>query len=286
MTSVSSISVDSGLDILTRQARDVQAAVEALLEHSAVRYEDINASSGAFFVGWNVWQWQPLPDEAQPLVGAARRAHDELCSFAETIFQAGAPDRGDAVEQLSGWLPCLIEQPNRSVPNGAPGSSIAEIIERVVPGLEKFLPQTSACWSSTPVPCSTARNSKTGRSTVARGRSFSSRKCSPSSTSESATLAPPKPPRRSYAKSTSSTAAVTPSVGVLFVGKLRVREVARSPDMATTFPWLRLDTPDDLIIAAAPELLVRDLRGWVAVLASDRNKARLAGLATVATSQL
>jgi hypothetical protein len=44
-----------------------------------------------------------------------------------------------------------------------------------------------------------------------------------------------------------------------------------------------------LIIAAAVELVTRDLRGRVAVLASDRNvrnKARLAGLTTIATSQL
>jgi hypothetical protein len=61
------ITVTSGLDILEHQARDVQTAVEALLKRSALRYEDVNASGGMVFIGWNVWQWQTLPDEAQPL---------------------------------------------------------------------------------------------------------------------------------------------------------------------------------------------------------------------------
>src|SRR6185312_5241783 len=41
--------------------------------------------------------------------------------------------------------------------------------------------------------------------------------------------------------------------GVPLAGKLRLREVPRSPDMAATLPWLRADTPDDVIVAAALE---------------------------------
>ena len=77
--------------------------------------------------------------------------------------------------------------------------------------------------------------------------------------------------------------------GVPLAGQLRVREVAVGPDMKRTLPWLRADTPDDLIVASALELVLRDLKGRVALLASDRNvrnKARLAGLSTVTTGQL
>jgi predicted ribonuclease YlaK len=77
--------------------------------------------------------------------------------------------------------------------------------------------------------------------------------------------------------------------GVPLAGKLSMREVPQSSDMSAPLPWLRADTPDDVIVASALEILMRDLRGRVAVLASDRNvrnKARLAGLATIATGQL
>lgn len=59
--------------------------------------------------------------------------------------------------------------------------------------------------------------------------------------------------------------------------------------MQRTLPWLRAETPDDRIVASALELMLRNLRGRVALLASDRNvrnKARLAGLSTVRTDQL
>jgi hypothetical protein len=112
-------------------ARAAQGAVEALLERSSVRYEDINAGGGVVALGWNTWQWQPLPDDAQPLVGAARRAHEKLSAFATIIFQAGAPDRAKAVDELSRWLLKLIEQLNGSHPNGAPASSITDIAARL-----------------------------------------------------------------------------------------------------------------------------------------------------------
>jgi hypothetical protein len=72
-------------------------------------------------------------------------------------------------------------------------------------------------------------------------------------------------------------------------GKLSMREVPQSSDKSATLPWLRADTPDDVIVASALEILMRDLCGRVAVLAGDRNvrnKARLAVLVTIATGQL
>lgn len=77
--------------------------------------------------------------------------------------------------------------------------------------------------------------------------------------------------------------------GVPLAGCLAVREVAISPDMHETLPWLRADVPDDAIIAGALELWWRDLTSRVAITASDRNvrnKARLAGLGAVHPNDL
>jgi hypothetical protein len=133
------IVIRSGLDILTAQAHAAQKAAEGLVAHSEVRYDDINARGDFFFVGWNVWQWGPLPDEAQPFVGVARRAHDELITFARMVFEVGAPDRLREVDDLSRWLLRLVEQPNGSLPNGAPASSTADIAARIEPRIDEFL---------------------------------------------------------------------------------------------------------------------------------------------------
>jgi PIN domain len=293
------ITVANGLDILDRLAGDTRAAVEALLEISALRYDDINAQGGAFFVGWNVWQWQPLPDEAQPLVGAARRAHDELFSFAEIVFRAGAPDRAETVTELSQWLLRLIEQPNGTLPNGAPGSSIEQIIEGVGPALDAFLVDVARLPTA---------HGADERLLVADTSALLDRPDLQNWTLDGGAwtmvLVPQVVSELDDRKRDLRTADAAQKVirqidefdrrgdtfsGVPLAGKLRLREVPRSPDMAATLPWLRADTPDDLIVAAALELVTRDLRGRVAVIASDRNvrnKARLAGLTTIATSQL
>lgn len=59
--------------------------------------------------------------------------------------------------------------------------------------------------------------------------------------------------------------------GVALSGKLRLKEVAVTPDMARTLPWLRRDVPDDMIVASALELTWQDLTARVAMTASDRN---------------
>lgn len=129
----------SGLEILERLAHRARDAVRALLGRSAVRYEDINADGGLVFIGWNVWQWESLSDEAQPIAGAARRAHDDLVAFARVVFTAGAPDRIAAVEQLSDWLLRLVEQPNGSLPHGAPSGDVNEIAANVGSRIDDFL---------------------------------------------------------------------------------------------------------------------------------------------------
>jgi hypothetical protein len=289
----------SGLEILDRLARRAQQTVDALLARSDVRYEDINAGGGIIFIGWNDWQWQPLPDDAQPLVGAARRAHDELRDYAAMIFQAGALDRTKTVDDLSRWLLGLIEQPNGTYPHGAPASSIEKITSLVRPRVDEFLAEAARLPTAhgTDERLLVADTSALldrpdlqdwkldgGRWTVVLVPQVLSeldeRKRDPR-TADAA--------QKMIRQIEEFDRRGDTFVGVPLAPKLRVREIAQSPDMSRALPWLRSDTPDDLIIATALELLARDLQGRVAILASDRNvrnKARMAGLTTVATNQL
>lgn len=289
----------SGLEILDRLGRRAQQTVEALLGRSGVRYEDINAGGGAFFVGWNKWQWEPVPDDAQPLVGAARHAHDELRDYAAMIFQAGAPDRTDTVDDISEWLLRLIEQPNGSYPQGAPASSIEKITSLVGPRIDEFLGEAARLPTA---------HGADERLLVADTSALLDRpdlqEWKLDGGPWTVVLVPQVLSELDERKRDPRTADAAQKVirqieefdrrgdtfaGVPLSGKLRLREVAQSPDMSRALPWLRSDTPDDLIIATALELVARDLQGRVAVLASDRNvrnKARMAGLTTLATSQL
>ena len=290
----------SGLEILAGLAHRARDAVQALLVCSAVRYEDINAEpNGVFFVGWNVWQWQPLPDEAQPLVADARRAHDELIAFARLAFSAGAPERIKAVDQLSAWLLRLVEQPNGSLSRGAPSGDVSEIAATVGPRVDQFLAEVARLPTA---------HGKDERLLVADTSALLDRPSMQDWKLDGGpwtvvfvpqVLAELDDKKRDPRVADAANKVIRQLdefarrgdtfAGVSLAGQLRVREVAVGPDMARTLPWLRADTPDDLIVASALELVLRDLRGRVALLASDRNvrnKARLAGLSTVATGQL
>jgi hypothetical protein len=252
-----------------------------------------------FFVGWNKWQWEPVPDDAQPLVGAARHAHDELRDYAAMIFQAGAPDRTDTVDGISKWLLRLIEQPNGAYPQGAPASSIEKITSLVGPRIDEFLVEAARLPTA---------HGADERLLVADTSALLDRPDLQDWKLDggpwTVVLVPQVLSELDERKRDPRTADAAQKVirqieefdrrgdtfaGVPLSGKLRLREIAQSPDMPRTLLWLRSDTPDDLIIATALELVARGLRGRVAVLASDRNvrnKARMAGLTTLATSQL
>jgi hypothetical protein len=290
----------SGLEIVERYARSTQAAVQELLGCSAVRHDDINADNRSVFViGWNRWQWIPLPDGAQPLVGAARRCHDELCHFARLAFAAGAPDRLSDVDQLSTWLLRHIEQPNGSYPNGAPGKSIDSIVAKVEPRIDAFLSEVARLPNA---------HGSDERLLVADTSALLDRPDLQDWKLDrgawTVVIVPQVLSELDERKRDSRTAEAAGKVirqldsfdgrgdtfvGVPLAGRLSIREVPTNPDMSRTLPWLRADTPDDIIVAAAIELALSDLRGRVAVLASDRNvrnKARMAGLTTVATRDL
>lgn len=299
MRMMPSINPRSGIEIVRSRVQSVNDALAALLELSAVRYEDINAGGGAFFIGWNKWQWQPLPDDAQPLVGAARRAHDELSSFAAMVFRAGAPDRVNVVDELSQWLLRLIEQPNGSYPEGAPASSIPQIVAGVAPRLDEFMTRVERLPTA---------HGKDERLLVADTSALLDRPDLQNWTLDGGSwtivLVPQVLAELDERKRDPRTAEPADKVirqlndldrrgdtfaGVPLAGMLTIREIAASPDMDSTLPWLQVDTPDDVIIAAALELVLRELRARVGLLASDRNvlnKGRMAGLSTVRTNQL
>lgn len=250
-------------------------------------------------IGWNSWQWERLPDDAQPLAGSARRTHDELINFAQLVFSAGAPDRIDTVNRLSGWLLRLIEQPNGSYPQEAPAGDIAEIAVRVGPHIDEFLAEVARLPTAHGID---------ERLLVADTSALLDRPAMQDWKLDDGpwtvvfvpqVLAELDEKKRDPRLSDAANKVIRQLdefdrrgdtfVGVPLAGKLRAREVAVGPDMERTLSWLRPDTPDDRIIATALELVQRDLRARVALLASDRNvrnKARLAGLGTVRTSEL
>lgn len=299
MSGDSRVAVRSGLDILRTRALAAQEAAEDLVARSEVRRDDINARGDIFFVGWNVWQWGPLSDEAQPLVGAARVAHDELITFARLAFEVGAPDRLQEVDDLSRWLLRLVEQPNGSLPNGAPASSAQEIAARIRPRIDDFLAEAGRLLTA---------HGPEARLLVADTSALldhpSMQDWRLDGEHWTVVLVPQVLAELDERKRDQRTVEAAQKVirqieefsrrgntfaGVPLAGAVSFREVPHSPDMSRSLPWLRADTPDDQIIASALELVARDLRSRVAVLASDRNvrnKARLAGISTVTTAQL
>lgn len=91
----------SGLDHVVSFLGEARTTLEELVDASSIRYQDINAGDGgAFFIGWNTRQWEPLPARAQPLVGRARQAVERLGDFAAQAVASAAPDRQGRLDQI------------------------------------------------------------------------------------------------------------------------------------------------------------------------------------------
>lgn len=290
----------NALEFADELVSELGAAVAAVLEQSGVEHNDINAGSGGgvYVVGWNRWQWTTLPDEAAPSVGRARQALSRLREFAACAARA-APDRRTDLTRLEGAFERLIEQPGGSLPNGAPWAAIKQIREQLDEHLTEYkavlrrLPSASGsderllvvdtsalldrpdlqdwkidgqAWTIVFVPQVLAELDERKRDPHTRDAA-----------------------QKIIRQLEEFDRRGDTTMGVPLAGKLTAREVVVSPDMAQTLPWLRSDTPDDVIIAGALELRWCDLRCRVSVAASDRNvrnKARWAGLGAVRATDL
>ncbi|MEA2185755.1 MAG: hypothetical protein QOK16_766 [Solirubrobacteraceae bacterium] len=272
----------SGLEYVDRLLDDLRTALQRLLILSDVRYDDINVGSpGMFFVGWNKWQWVALPDEAAPLVGAARDALRRLREFSANAARH-APDRAKELEQLQAALDRLIEQPNGSHPSGAPEPSIAKAREYAEGKLTNYgtivrrLPSAhGAAERLLIVDTSAVLDRPDLQSWKLDGDQWT------------VVLLPQLHSELDDRKRDPRTRDAAQKVinqieefdrrgdtfaGVPLSGNLTVREIPISPDMNKTLPWLRADVPDDAFIAGSLELLWRDLTSRIAVTASDRKR--------------
>lgn len=285
----------SGLEILEQRAAHARTALDGLLDHSSVHYDDVNARlTSIVFIGWNNWQWTQLPDAGQPAVKHAREATGRLRDFARAAVRVGAPDRVDQLDDAEKLLANVIEQPNGSYPQGTPAESIDAIRDKVTATLDQYLrvlrslptaqgdgerllvADTSAlldrpllqawraddeCWTIIVLPQVLSELDERKRDSRTREAALKVSRQLEDFDRRGDTFE-----------------------GVPLAGKLRYRDVAVTADMTKTLPWLRPDVPDDVIIAGALELTWQDLTARVSVVASDRNvrlKARRAGLSTL-----
>jgi hypothetical protein len=282
----------SGLDHFDHLLNKLSDALRELLDLSGVHHDDINAgSSSVFVVGWNPSRWNPLPPQAPPKVGAARKALRELHDHS-TNAARHAPDRAEEFADLEATFERFVEQPDTS--EGAPKSSIEKVREHANSAVEEFrgvvrqLPAAHGVGERLLVADTSAL---LDRPNLQEWRI--------DGTSWTVVLVPQVLSELDERKRDPRTREAAQKVinqlddfdrrgdlfaGVPLAGSLRVREVPTSPDMNSTLSWLRSDVPDDAIIAGALELVWQDLTSRVAVTASDRNvrnKARLAGLGTI-----
>lgn len=287
----------SGLDHFDHLLDKLSDALGELLDLSGVHYNDINrGSSGVFVVGWNSSRWDPLPPQAAPKVGAARKALRELHDHS-TNAAHHASDRAEEFADLEAAFERLIEQPNTSV--GAPKSSIEKVREYANLAIEEYrgvvrqLPAAHGAEDNLLVADTSALLDRPNL-----------QEWKIDGTSWTVVLMPQVLSELDERKRDPRTREAAQKVinqlddfdrrgdlfaGVPLAGNVRVREVPTSPDMGGTLSWLRSDVPDDAIIAGALELVWQDLTSRVAVTASDRNvrnKARLAGLGTIRPGDL
>lgn len=287
----------SGLDHFEGLLYKLSDALGELLDLSGVHYNDINrGSSGIFVMGWNSSRWDPLPPQAAPKVGAARKALRELHDHS-TNAARHAPDRAEEFVDLEAAFERLVEQPDTS--EGSPKSSIEKVREYANAVIEKYrgaVRQLPAAHGAEEKLLVADTSALLDRPNLQEWRI--------DGTSWTVVLMPQVLSELDERKRDPRTREAAQKVinqlddfdrrgdlfaGVPLAGNVRVREVPTSPDMSSTLSWLRADVPDDAIIAGALELVWQDLTSRVVVTASDRNvrnKARLAGLGTIRPGDL
>jgi hypothetical protein len=286
------VTAPTGLEIFDLRIEAVSRAIGELLDLSGVHYYDINREdSDLFYVAWNCWRWDELPPEAAPRVGRARKALGELADLG-TRAAREAPDRAKELEDLAADLGAIVEQPGTQI--GAPKKSIDQIRVHVDELGQKYravvgkLPAAHGAEERLVVPDTSALLDRPDLQDWKIDGSAWTVILVPQVLSE---LDDRKrdPRTRDAAQKVINQIDELDRRGDLFegvrlAGKLDVREIAISPNMDDTLPWLRRDVPDDAIIASILELSWENLAHRIAVTASDRNvrnKARMAGLGTI-----
>ncbi|HVM14410.1 MAG TPA: PIN domain-containing protein [Egibacteraceae bacterium] len=277
------------LELLGRHVDEVRAAFDALLDHTQLRYDDINArSSGAFFVGWSPHRWGPPQEGAQRYFGEARKAWEVLHELAGQAIRRSAPERARPLEETDNLLRRIIEQDDTWA--GAPGKSIDDIRQRVSESLQRLvdalgeLPSAHRGGGRLLVPDTNALLFKPDLETWQPPDGAWTVVLVPQVVRELDAL---KLRRGDVGEKGASVIRRVKEYarrgdtfeGVPVAGSLRLREVAIDADMTDTLPWLRAGHGDDELLASVLELRCEDLNAVVALATRDRNlqnKARLA----------
>lgn len=276
----------STLACLHALADELRPSLFGILDASTVKREPFEMA-----IGWNESRWGPMGDEGQPHAKTARTLFSRWQALALQAIRVGAPERESSFTEHNGTISRVIEQTNDWYGIGAYQGGIEEVRRDVTDSLDaqtavlNGLPTAHGPGEALLVADTSAFLDRPDLQAWALGGKSWTVVVLPQVLSE---LDDKKRDPRTREAATKVIRQMTDLgrrgdtlAGVQLSGKLRYREIATSPDMDTTVPWLRRDVPDDQIVAGALDLACQDLTGTVCLLASDRNlhnKARVAGL--------
>lgn len=267
-------------------ADELEVSLFGILDASTVKFETFEMA-----IGWNDWRWGPMDDAGQPHAKAARATFAKWRALTTHAVRIGAPERESALTREEGIIERVIEQTNDWYGIGAYEGGLDEVRRRVSAALDAQKQLLAGLPTA---------HGDGGRLVVAETSALLDRPDLQEWTFDGARCTVVVLPqvlselddRKRDPRTKDAAAKVIRQmtefgrrgdtlVGVPLSGRVEYREVATSPDMNATLPWLRADVPDDHIIAGALDLACEDLTACVMVLASDRNlhnKARTAGL--------
>ena len=267
-------------------ADELEGALVGILDASTVKFETFEMA-----IAWNDWRWGPMDDAGQPHAKAARARFAKWKALTTHAVRMGAPEREAALTREEGIIERVIEQTNDWYGIGVYDGGLDEVRRRVGAALEAQKQLLAGLPTA---------HGDGGRLIVADTSALLDRPDLQEWKFDGSSCTVVVLPqvltelddRKRDPRTRDAAAKVIRQMtdfgrrgdtleGVPLTGRVRYREVATSPDMNATLPWLRSDVPDDHIIAGALDLACEDLTATVTVLASDRNlhnKARTAGL--------
>jgi PIN domain-containing protein len=272
-------------------ASELEAALNALLDHSSIRYSDINSgSSDVFVVGWNPHRWNALAGPGQYALGEARRLAEMWKEHAGKAIDVGAPERAREFEQRGASVGRVLR-----ISDGASDGAPASTIDGVRGAVSRALSQQRELLADLPTAHGTGgrlfvpdTNSLIYQPAIEGWRLAGEDPCivvlvpqvireldelklREGSVGDAATTMINK--LKEYGRRGETL------TGVPLKGKTQLREVAIDADMANTLSWLKAGHEDDELLASVLELKWRDLSADVVLITRDRNlqnKARVA----------